>query len=565
MTDITVATFSLTEGDNGSQVSIIFSDGSSETISDKHQNFDSIVAALISKPEGYGQVVFDLANIPKTIGRKFRNLSNRVTTDGSEIYFDGDAIDDSLSQFILKLLREDAHKAAAFFEGGSSVDSENEDATTWEALVKFLELLYSNPNDQSRNSLYEWISRYGLTIRKDGHFIAYKGVNSDFGSRHSGYGIVDGVEVNGVLFNKPGSVLRFPRKDVNSNTGVGCAQGLHAGTHSYATDWARDGKLVSVAINPMNVVSVPDDCTYQKLRVCEYEVLSEVDPLEEALATSGWNSSSSFWNSDEDDSDEEDCDESCCDRDEEDDEEEDCSEDCCDQDEASEETEGFNFEGTPTEALSALRDLIVGGVPSIDLAEILKHSQASVSSEVRSWGKTLLNHSPLDSVLDFLSDFTGAFGGEDNEEADEPEAQDRSEDLTEGDTVDFDYVSLNGSSQHVQGAEVQEVQVDHFRAYLPSKAGYRTFKFDGVSNMVDSESNDEADTQEEATTRPSSAPRASAGQTVEVTYYDRSRKPQHFIGQVLISDDHSMTVKSQAQGKYDAIKHSDVISLTIRN
>ena len=222
MTDISVATYSLTEGDNGAQVSVVFSDGTTETITDKHANFSAIVQALVNKPAGYGATVYDLANIAKTVGRKFKNLSSRVTTDGSELFFDGDPIDNSLAQFILKLLREDAQNSAAFFEGKSADAGEEASQVTWEALVKFLELLYANPNKASQESLYEFISRYGLTIRKDGYFIAYKGLQSDFGSINKGYGIVDGVEVNGTLFNKPGSVLRFPRKDVDSNTAVGC-------------------------------------------------------------------------------------------------------------------------------------------------------------------------------------------------------------------------------------------------------------------------------------------------------------------------------------------------------
>lgn len=369
MAEITVLTYSLTEGDNGSQVSVVFSDGTTETVTDKHSNFELIKGVLNAKPNGYGPVVYDLVNVAKTVSRKFKNLSSRVTTDGTELYFDGDAIDSSLAQYILKLLREDSQKAAAFFNGENESDELSD--VTWEALVKFLELLYSNPNPQSRESLYEFISRYGLTIRKDGHFIAYKGLQDDFGSINKGYGIVDGVEVNGTLYNKPGSVLRFPRKDVDSNTTVGCSQGLHAGTHAYATNWARGGKLVAVAINPMNVVSVPDDCTFQKIRVCEYEILNEVDPLESAEATSGWENSSSYWPSQE--------------------------------------------------------------------------------------------------------EWDDDYNGEDYE--------DLIDDLVEGDVVNFDYISVDGNAQHVDEAVIEEVGSDYLKAYVPSKDGYRTFKFNGISNI----------------------------------------------------------------------------------
>lgn len=576
MTDISVATFSLTEGDNGSQVSIIFSDGTSENISDQHQNFDSIVSALINKPEGYAAVVYDLANIPKTIGRKFRTLSDRVTTDGSEVYFDGDPIDGSLAQYILKLLREDAQKAASFFDGGATVEEATEGGTTWEALIKFLESLYANPNEQSRNSLYEFITRYGLTIRKDGSFIAYKGLNGDFGSINRGYGIVDGVEVNGVLMNLPGSVLRFPRRDVDSNTSVGCSQGLHAGTHTYATQWARGGKLVAVAIKPVNVVSVPDDCTFQKLRVCEYEVLNEVDPLEEALATSGWDSAS-FWDDDEDEYDEcDECDGYCENECYED--SEDCDEDCCDGEsdiDAGEDEENDATEDSyESEVIANIRRLLGAGANSLNVGELLANAQSSISTEAREIAQELLEKSPLGSILDA---FGGFFGDEDSDKEETPNKEsatdssnDVARDLAAGDVVDFDYVSANGSSQHVQEAEVEDVEVEYFRAYVPSKGGYRTFKFDGVSNMVDS---DAAEDKQEAsklvysTATPTlsvaeQAANLKGGQKIDVTFMEKGRQRSFAGVQVLIANNEAVTVKLLSGG-YLAFEPSDVVSLSV--
>lgn len=373
MAEISIITYTITGSDNGTQAAVVFGDGQTKTISDTHSNFKLIKGLLEDKPEGYAAKVHELVNVVNTLNKRFQSLSPRVTTDGSDLFFDGDAIDGSLSKYILKLHREDAERTVSFLNGG--VDNSDQGQVTWEALVKFLELLYSNPNPQSRESLYGFITRHGLTIRKDGHFIAYKGLNSEFGSINRGYGIVDGVEHNGSLPNKPGSTLRFPRKDVESNTAVGCARGLHAGTHRYASNWAQ-GKLVAVAINPMNVVSVPDDSSYQKIRVCEYEILNEVDPLEKAVATGGW-SSSSLWTDD---------------------------------------------------------------------------------------------YKSTDSAL---------------------------KGLAPGDVLSFDYVSVRGESQHVEDAQVDWTSSDDFTAYVPSKDGYRTFKFNGVSNAV---VNGEDSTEEESAT-----------------------------------------------------------------
>ena len=382
MAEISVVTYTLTEGDNGSQVSVLFSeDGvtSPKTITDQHPNFEAVVDALRSKREGYAALVQELVSISDSVSRKFRSLSSRVTTDGANIFFDGDPVHEVIEREILKRLREDTQKAVAFFKG-TATDADAEDTEVgWEALVKFLELLYANPNSQSRESFYQFVRLYGLTIRKDGFVIAYKGLQEDFGSINKGYGIVDGVEVNGTLYNKPGSVLRFPRKDVDSNTAIGCSRGLHAGTHAYATQWARGGKLVAVAINPMNVVSVPDDSTFQKLRVCEYEVLNEVDPLEEAIATSGANSAS-YWASSWDDS----------------------------------------YQGS-------------GG---------------------------------YDSAI---------------------------EDLAVGDVVFFDYISIDGNAQSIEDATIEEIDKhgEYLKAYVPSKDGYRTFKFAGISNIETSVDGDD--------------------------------------------------------------------------
>lgn len=382
MAEISVVTYTLTDGDNGSQVSVVFNeDGvtSPKTITDRHPNFAAVVDALISKREGYAALVHELVSISDSVSRKFRSLSSRVTTDGANIFFDGDPVHEVIEREILKRLREDTEKSVAFFQG-TATDADSEDSeVSWQALVKFLENLYANPNPQSRESFYEFITRYGLTIRKDGFVIAYKGLQDDFGSINKGYGIVDGVEVNGTLYNKPGSVLRFPRKDVDSNTAVGCSQGLHAGTHAYATQWARGGKLVAVAINPMNVVSVPDDCTFQKLRVCEYEVLNEVDPLEEAIATSGENSAS-YWAS--------------------------------------------------------------------------------------SWDDSYHGSGDYDSAID---------------------------ELAVGDVVSFDYISIDGNAQAIEDATIEEIDKygDYLKAYVPSKAGYRTFKFAGISNIETSSGEDD--------------------------------------------------------------------------
>ena len=56
---------------------------------------------------------------------------------------------------------------------------------------------------------------------------------------------------------------------------------MHIGSFDYANDWSSGGKLLLVRFNPRDAVSVPSDCSCQKLRVCKYEVIKEI-PREES-------------------------------------------------------------------------------------------------------------------------------------------------------------------------------------------------------------------------------------------------------------------------------------------
>ena len=65
------------------------------------------------------------------------------------------------------------------------------------------------------------------------------------------------------------------RRQVSDNCEEGCAAGLHVGTYEYANDWAgNDGVVLLVKFDPADIVSVPNDCNYSKMRVSKYTVVS---------------------------------------------------------------------------------------------------------------------------------------------------------------------------------------------------------------------------------------------------------------------------------------------------
>lgn len=237
-----------------------------ESITSDSRSFDEAVRYLTSTaPADLDRNEVSRLMSPKGVVESYlRRVSDRVSFKGNTLLFDGDEVNNSLADTIIRLSTED--------ESGDPAK-----------LVKFLENLMTNPSAHSREQLYDWISGRNITITNDGHFLAYKGLRNDFTSIHAGPGIVNSVEyTNTSLDNSPGNVVEFSRSKVVANSGIGCAVGLHAGTHEYASNFAQ-GKLVLVKINPRDVVSVPTDCDAQKLRVCRYEVLEEVEAKYESV------------------------------------------------------------------------------------------------------------------------------------------------------------------------------------------------------------------------------------------------------------------------------------------
>lgn len=245
------------DGPNGPSLSVIFSDGEVVPISKEHASFKEISKKLVDEaPEAE---IRALINPVKAIAARFERLSERVTTDGTNLFMDGDVMHDSLSEHILKLRRLEA-------EGNAEI--------SWKPFVNFLEKLAQNPSKESRESLFDFITHWGLTIRNDGDVIAYKGIKDDFGSVQRGPGIVNNVRIkHGSLDNTPGNLVEIERSYVEANRDLACAQGLHVTTIDYAAGWGP--RVVAVAFNPRDMVSVPRR-EVSKARVCRYEVLVEV-------------------------------------------------------------------------------------------------------------------------------------------------------------------------------------------------------------------------------------------------------------------------------------------------
>lgn len=252
--------YQISSDETKSEATLVFSNGDVVVVNSlNNPNYQKIVMLLIQGNPDDDQAIYDLAKPALTVGKALTRLSERVIYDNGSIYFDGDIIDSSITQHIIRIIEE-----------GGQVDA-------YQSLVNFLEKLYQNPSQESREALYDFLSRYNITIAPDGDFLAYKGVREDGTSIHAGYGIVNGkVYQNDHLPNPVGAVIEMPRSKVNGNRAEGCSVGLHAGAYDYA-NWFAQGKLLLVKINPRDVVSVPEDSSYQKLRISRYVVLEQTN------------------------------------------------------------------------------------------------------------------------------------------------------------------------------------------------------------------------------------------------------------------------------------------------
>lgn len=149
-------------------------------------------------------------------------------------------------------------------------------------LANFWRRVKENPSNRSIEQLMGFLAYKELPITTDGHIIAYKGVGNDGFSVHGNLntkvlkGLVDG---GGRIRNDVGDVIEVRRNAVDDDPNVHCSHGLHAGSHAYASNWGV--RLLTVKIDPVDVVSVPTDHQCQKVRVCKYEVLSIQEAKEE--------------------------------------------------------------------------------------------------------------------------------------------------------------------------------------------------------------------------------------------------------------------------------------------
>jgi len=122
-------------------------------------------------------------------------------------------------------------------------------------MLNYLTNLYDNVSERAVQESYKWTSHNKNEYITEGDLVDI----------HTGKSFRNNV----------GDKCSMKRRQVCDDHTKGCDTGLHVGTYEYACNWAgNSGVVVLVKFNPANIVSVPSDCQYSKLRVSEYEVVA---------------------------------------------------------------------------------------------------------------------------------------------------------------------------------------------------------------------------------------------------------------------------------------------------
>ena len=209
-----------------------------ETINSSHPNYGKIRDAIKIKNL---DLVEQLLNISAAI-EKYSNGSVEVKNGG--VYWNGQPLHNSLVDRILVMLNE-----------GFDIDP----------MVRFLENLMENPSKRAVDELYGFLEAAKLPITEDGHFLAYKKVNSNYLDFYTGK-----------MDNSVGKVLKMPRNAVDEDANRTCSEGLHFCAFSYLRHYhGGAGRVVILKINPRDVFAIPIDYNNAKGRACEYTVIGE--------------------------------------------------------------------------------------------------------------------------------------------------------------------------------------------------------------------------------------------------------------------------------------------------
>jgi len=254
-------------------------------VAEDNPKFEDILQALRNNEDE--ETVLELVNeavaaVNNKTGGLFSVVDGRVIVTDSQ-----EPVSDSLTKKIIDFTEQDLDCSS---------------------LVDFHKNLSENPSKSSRKQLHRFLDSNNVPIVDEdveidftdaegntervnvrGFFVSWKSVDGNFMDHHTH-----------TFDNSPGNVVSMPRRDVDDDPNVTCSSGLHVAAWDYAFNFmSHCGKYVKVYVNPKDVVSVPVDYNDQKIRVCKYYVVEEVENPEKVNREESVLVSSKFYDEDE--------------------------------------------------------------------------------------------------------------------------------------------------------------------------------------------------------------------------------------------------------------------------
>lgn len=128
----------------------------------------------------------------------------------------------------------------------------------------FWTLMSLNPSEECRKNLYWFLQLHGLKLAKCGFFVAYRNVDTteEKGVYTDHHSHSTRIEI--------GEMVTIPREKCDCNSNNECSSGLHCAS----VKWLKKNYFGDVGlaclVNPADVVAVPHNSEYGKLRTCAY-------------------------------------------------------------------------------------------------------------------------------------------------------------------------------------------------------------------------------------------------------------------------------------------------------
>lgn len=170
----------------------------------------------------------------------------KVTFENGVIRYNGAAVDNKLSKHIIRMVSE---------------------GFDCKPIMRFMEWCYQNPNPTVIDRLYDFMENVGIMLDDEGFIVAFKKVRDD------GYDYYSET-----VHYEVGKVIEMDRDKCDGDSRNTCSSSLHSGSLNYTQNiwYAGQGRTLLLRINPRDVVAVPEEAGFEKLRSCRVEVIKDI-------------------------------------------------------------------------------------------------------------------------------------------------------------------------------------------------------------------------------------------------------------------------------------------------